>query len=320
MRAIVVRKPGPAENLEPADLPRPSAGAGCVVVRVGAVGLNPVDASNRADSSWAGIEPPYVVGYECAGWIEEVGRGVSQFARGDAVWGMCPVRGTRWGTYADYVELEAGWVAPRPATLDVVDAAAIPLAGSTALQLLDRLALQPDDAVLVHGASGGVGRMFVQLAGMRGVRVAASASGTRHPLLRELGVEMLIDREISDVVAAAVRHVGGPLDAVADCAGHGVLPASLVALREGGSAGSIVELAGDFDEAIDRNIRLHGVLVRPERATLERLSAAVEQGLVRPVVEAVVEPDAIVETHRALDEGHGIGKVVLRMADGGGLA
>ena len=67
-------------------------------VRVAAVGVNPVDATNRADPSWAGIEPPYVVGYECAGWIEEVGPGVVRFARGDAVWGMCPVRGTRWGT------------------------------------------------------------------------------------------------------------------------------------------------------------------------------------------------------------------------------
>src|SRR5436190_15103097 len=97
-------------------------------------GVNPVDATNRADPSWAGIEPPYVVGYEFAGWIEEVGPGAAQFARGDLVWGMCPVRGTRWGTYADYVELDAGWVGPRPAALDVVEAAAIPLTGSTALQ------------------------------------------------------------------------------------------------------------------------------------------------------------------------------------------
>jgi NADPH2:quinone reductase len=313
MRAVVVREPGSAENLQPAELPRPTAGAGRVVVRVGAAGVNPVDATNRADPSWAGIEPPYVVGYEFAGWIEEVGRGVACLARGDAVWGMCPVRGTRWGTYADYVEVEAGWVGPRPATLDVAEAAAIPLAGSTALQLLDRLALQSGDAVLVHGASGGVGRLFVQLARMRGIRVAGSSSKARHPLLRDLGVEVVIDRERSDVLGAAVRHVGRPLDAVADCAGYGLLAASLVGIREGGSAGSIVELSGDFEEAIDRNQRLHGVLVRPERNTLDRLREAVEHGALRPVVDAVVELDAIVRTHRGLDTGHGEGKVVLRM-------
>jgi NADPH2:quinone reductase len=277
--------------------------------------VNPVDASNRSDPSWAGIEPPYVVGYEFAGWIEEVGLGVEELADGDAVWGVCPVRGTRWGTYAEYVEVEAGWVGARPAALDVVDAAAIPLAGSTALQLLDRLGLQSGECVLVHGASGGVGRLFVQLARMRGIRVAAASSRAWHPLLRALGVEVVIDREQSDVVAAAVRELEGPLDAVADCAGHGRLVASLVGVREGGSAGSIVELVGDFEAAIDRNIRLHGVLVRPERTTLDRLRAAVDQGALQPVVDAVVEPDAIVETHRRLETGHGFGKVVLRMAD-----
>jgi NADPH:quinone reductase len=315
VRAVVVREPGPAENLEPAELARPTAGAGRVVVRVGAAGVNPVDATNRSDPSWAGIEPPYVVGYEFAGWIAEVGPGVAQFAPGDAVWGLCPVRGTRWGTYADYVELDAAWVGPRPTSLDVVEAAAIPLAGSTALQLLDRLALQSGEAVLVHGASGGVGRLFVQLARMRGIRVAASSSRKRHSLLLGLGVEFVIDREQGDVVEAAVRQVGGPLDAIADCAGHGLLAASLVGLREGGSAGSIVELSGDFEEAIDRNLRLHGVLVQPERETLDRLREAVEHDALRPVVDAVVEPAAIVRTHRRLETGRGEGKVVLRMTD-----
>ncbi len=312
---MVVREPGPAECLELAELVRPTAEVGRVVVRVGAAGVNPVDASNRSDPSWAGIEPPYVVGYEFAGWIEEVGLGVERFVRGDAVWGVCPVRGTRWGTYADYAELEAGWVGQRPAALGVVEAAAIPLTGSTALQLLDRLALRSGEAVLVLGASGGVGRLFVQLARMRGLRVAAASSRAWHPLLRDLGVEVVIDREHSDVVATAVRDLEGPLDAVADCAGHGLLAASLVGVREGGSAASIVELRGDFDEAIDRNIRLHGVLVRPDRATLDGLGEAVEKDALRPIVDTVVEPDAIVETHRRLETGHGMGKVVLRMAD-----
>jgi NADPH:quinone reductase-like Zn-dependent oxidoreductase len=228
---------------------------------------------------------------------------------------MCPVRGIRSGTYAEYVELEERWVGPRPATLDVVEAAAIPLAGSTALQLLDRLALQSGEAMLVHGASGGVGRLLLQLARMRGIRVAASSSIARHALLRDLGVEVVIDRENDDAVGAAVRQLGGQLDAVADCAGHGLLAASLPGIREGGSAASIVELSGDLDEAIDRNIRLHGVLVRPERESLDRLRAAVEQGDLRPVVDAVVELEAIVATHRRLDSGLSSGKTVLRIAD-----
>jgi NADPH2:quinone reductase len=286
------------------------------VVRVGAAGVNPVDASNRSDPGWAGIEPPYVVGYEFAGHVAEVGFGVTELVPGDAVWGMCPVRGTRFGAYAEYVEVDATWVGARPRELDVVDAAAVPLVGSTALQLLDRLALQPDDALLVHGASGGVGRVLVQLARAQGIRVAAAASATSHPLLRELGVELVIDREQDDVVQTALAALGA-LDAVADCAGHGLLPASLTGIREGGSAASIVELSGDFEEAIDRNIRLHGVLVRPERVTLDRLREAIEHGALRPIVDAVVEPDALADVHRRLETGHGVGKVVLRLGRGG---
>jgi NADPH:quinone reductase len=313
MRAVIVRVPGPAESLGVGELPVPVARPGCVVVRVGAAGVNPVDAGNRADPGWAGIESPFVVGYEFAGWIDQVGAGVGGFAPGDAVWGVCPVRGTRWGTHAEYAELEAGWVGPRPGGLDPVEAAAIPLAGSTALQLLDRLELRPGESLLVHGAAGGVGSLLVQLAGMNGIRVAGSSSKAGHTLLRELGVEAVLDREGEDVVAEAVRLLGGPFDAVADLVGAGLLARSLTGLKEGGSAGSIVELRGDFEEAVDRNIRLHGLLVRPKTATLDRLADAVERGALRPIVDDVVEPGQIVQAHRRVETGHGRGKVVLRM-------
>jgi NADPH2:quinone reductase len=123
----------------------------------------------------------------------------------------------------------------------------------------------------------------------------------------------VLDRERPDVVDAAVRHFGGLLDGVADLVGQGLLPASLAGIREGGSAGSIVELHGDFEEAIDRNLRLHGVLVRPERATLDRLAQAVETGALKPVVDSVVELEAIAEAHARVETGHGQGKVVLRL-------
>jgi NADPH2:quinone reductase len=195
----------------------------------------------------------------------------------------------------------------------VAEAAAVPLTGSTALQLLDRLALGPGQSVLVHGASGGVGRMFVQLAHARGIRVAAAARQHRHALLHDLGIELVLDREHEDVMRSAVDRLGCPFDAIADLAGHGLLAASLPGLREGGSAGSIVELRGDLDDVIDRNVRLHGVLVHPDRATLDRLADAVEADALRLVVDDVIEPDSIVETHRALEAGDGLGKAVMRM-------
>jgi NADPH2:quinone reductase len=312
MRAIVVREPGLPENLELENLPKPRAQPGHVVVRVAAVGVNPVDAGNRADPSWAGIEPPSVVGYEFAGSIDHVGAGVADLTTGQGVWGLLPVRGTQLGTYADYVEVAADGVGLRPAELSTVEAAAIPLAGSTALQLLDRLDLSAGDSLLVHGGAGGVGSLLVQLAHASGVHVAASASRARHPLLRELGVEIVLDREQPDLFAQAVCKLGRRFDAVADLVGGELLVRSLSVLADRGSAASIVSLQGDLEEAIDRNLRLDGVLVHPERATLDRLSDAVQRGALRPIVDAVVDIDSIVEAHRRLETGHGQGKIVLR--------
>jgi NADPH2:quinone reductase len=313
MRAVVVHEPGDPERLHLDELPAPRARRHHVVVRVDATGVNPVDASNRADPTWAGIEPPYVVGYEFAGVVDHTGADVSTLAAGDRVWGLLPVRGTRWGTYAELVEAHEDWVGRRPPSLDPVEAAAIPLAGSTALQLLDRLAVRPGESLLVHGAAGGVGSLLVQLAVAGGVRVAGSASDGRRTLLEQLGVEIPLDRR-GDAVMAARDAFGGPIEAVADLVGHGLLAASLPAIREGGRAGSIVELTGDFEEAVDRNITLHGVLVRPAAETLDRLAAAIDAGSLRPIVDQVVALESVAAAHRRVETGHGQGKVVLRMA------
>jgi NADPH:quinone reductase len=313
MRALVVQQPGGPEVMRLRQLPAPQPGPGQVVVAVEAVGVNPVDAANRADPSWAGVRPPYVVGYEVAGRIQAVGDD-GGWTRGDPVWGLLPVRGTRWGTYAELVTLDAALVGPRPPSLSAVQAASLPLAGVTAVQLLDRLEPTPGEWVLVHGAAGGVGSLFVQLARARGARVVASASGQREALLRGLGVEVFLDRHAGRVAERAYRAIGQELDMVADLVGYGTLAASLPVVREGGRAGSIVALAGDLEPAVDRNITLHGVLVRPSRQVLEVLAAAVAGGSLRPVVDQVLELADAAVAHRRVESGHGQGKVVLRVA------
>jgi NADPH:quinone reductase len=102
MRALVVHQPGGPEVMRLQQLPAPQPGPDQVVVAVEAVGVNPVDAGNRADPSWAWVSPPYVVGYELAGRIHAAGDD-ADWRRGELVWGLLPVRGTRWGTYAELV-------------------------------------------------------------------------------------------------------------------------------------------------------------------------------------------------------------------------
>jgi NADPH:quinone reductase-like Zn-dependent oxidoreductase len=145
MRALVVHQPGGPEAMRLQQLPAPQPGPHQVVIAVEAVGVNPVDAGNRADPSWAGVNPPYVVGYELAGRIQAAGDEAG-WRPGELVWGLLPVRGTRWGTYAELVTLDAALVAPRPPSLSAVQAASLPLAGATAVQLLDRL----EDAFTRH--------------------------------------------------------------------------------------------------------------------------------------------------------------------------
>jgi NADPH:quinone reductase len=315
VRALVVERPGGPEAMRLRQLPAPRPAPGQLVVAVEAVGVNPVDAGNRADPSWAGVSPPYVVGYELAGRIEAVADGAAGWRPGDPVWALLPVRGTRWGTYAELVAVDATLVGPRPPGLSTVEAASLPLAGATAVQLLDRLDPEPGEWVLVHGAAGGVGSLFVQLACARGARVAASASAQREGLLRDLGAEVFLDRHAGEVAERARRAIGQELDMVADLVGQGTLASSLPVVREGGRAGSIVELAGDLEPAVDRNITLHGVLVRPSQEVLGVLAAAVADGTLRPVVDQVLDLADAAAAHRRVESRRGQGKVVLRVAD-----
>ncbi len=300
MRAVVVEQPGGPEALKLVDLPVPESAPGEVLVRVEAVGVNPVDCWNRADPSWAGIEAPYVVGYEFAGRV---------IGSGEEVWGLLPVQGTRYGALAEQVVVPAGLVAPRPPDLDAVTAAALPLAGCTALQVLDRLGLLAGAWLLVHGAAGGVGHLLVQMARRRGLHVAAASRPHDRARLEALGVDLWLDRSVTDPAAAAGRALGHEFDAVVDLVG-GLLEPSLPHVRVGGHAATIVDLAGDLDLAIDRNLDLHGVLVRAGRERLDALAAEVASG-VRPTVVATYPLEQAADAHRRLEAGGVGGKLVM---------
>ena len=309
----MVERPGGPRALHLTSLERAPLGETEVRLRVEASGANPVDAGNRADPRWARISSPYVVGYECSGVIVEVGARVDDLVEGDEVWALLPVRGTRWGTYADELVADANMVAHRPTALTPFEAAALPLAGATALQLVHRLDPAPGEWVLVHGAAGGVGHLFVQLVRSRGARVAAPASEARHDLLHSLGVEVIVDRHRPDALEHARDRAGGAFAICADFVGRGWLAASLPFLADGGRAGSIVELNGDYEEAVDRNITLHGLLVRPGRESLRALASEVANGALRPHIADVLPLVACRRAHERLQTGSGQGKIVLAL-------
>ncbi|MGH2908185.1 MAG: NADP-dependent oxidoreductase [Solirubrobacteraceae bacterium] len=314
VKAIVIEEFGGPEVLQLKEIPRPEPRAGELLVRVHAAGANPIDAGTRADGGWAGVTLPAILGCDISGVVEATGDGVSEFSPGDEVFYMAEFLNRAPGGYAEYNAVDAQLVAAKPPGLDHIEAAALPLAAGTAECVVGRrLEVQPGEWTLIHGASGGVGGYAVQIAKARGAQVIASASGAREDYLRGLGADAFVDYEVGNPFEIAAGTIGAHIDAVADLVGSGSVAQALPFVGEGGRIASIVELKGDLDLAIDRNIALHGVLVRPSRVLLEDLTRRVSLGELRATVDTVYTVNQVRAMHERLDSGHGRGKAILAM-------
>lgn len=316
MRVVVIERFGGPEVLQLADLPDPRVGAGEVRIAVHAAGANPVDASNRSDGSWAGIDLPHVPGYDVAGVVDRVGEGVGSVSVGERVMAMTPFpRGA--GGYAEFVVLPADLIAPFPAGVSFAEASAVPLAAGTAYDVLDRIDLAPGSWVLVHGASGGVGTFLVQLAAAGELHVVAAASARSHELLRDLGAEACVDYNDVDVAEAARKIAGGRVDAIVDLVGGSALQRSLSAVRSHGELASIATPELDLDPILDMNLTFHGVLISDDGERVRALAELMAAGTMRPIVAEVFPLERVADAHRQLETGHSGGKIVLQVRPDG---
>ena len=310
MKAVVVHRSGGPDELRLEEVVDPDPAAGEVRIAVTAAGTNPVDASNRADGSWAGLEYPNVPGYDVAGVIDAIGAGVTGVCVGDAVMAMTSFpRGA--GGYAELVVTPVDLVAPLERDVDLVAAAAIPLAAGTALDVLERLALDRGSTVLVLGASGGVGQFVLQLAQHDGLRTIAVGGRSSHERMREDGAVGCIDYTTEDVAQRALELAGGRVDAIADLVGGDQLARSLGALKQRGTAASIATPELDLDAILDNNITFHGVLIGDDGDRTRRLADLLAKGVLCPRVSHVLPLADAAQAHRILESGHAGGKVVL---------
>jgi NADPH:quinone reductase len=315
MRAMVLPRFGGPDAFEEREVPNPTPGLGELLVRVVASGTNPVDAKLRQDGSWAGLKPPVVLGYDASGVVEQVGPGVTGFAPGDEVFYTPEIFHNPHGTYAELHPVPASIVAKKPRALSHEEAAAVPLAGGTAYEaLFRRMRLGVGETVLIHGGAGGVGSFAVQMAKAAGARVLATAGRDNQELLQRLGADVCIDYRAQNAAEVALRETGGVgVDAVFDTVGSNVV-ASLPATRPFGRLATILGFSGDVSPFYPRNLTLHGVFLTRERRRLEEMTALLERGQVRPVVDSVLPLNQLAEAHRRLDSGHGRGKVVLSVS------
>ncbi|GAB7191883.1 NADP-dependent oxidoreductase [Kineococcus sp. NUM-3379] len=315
MRALVQDSLGGPEVLREADVPRPEPLPTEVLVRVVSAGVNPVDAKTREGGGMAGVlgEPPFVLGWDVSGVVEQVGFGVHTLAVGDEVYGM-PWFPRQAGAYAQYVTAPSRHFARKPRTLGHDAAAALPLAGLTAWQVLvDAAHVQPGQHVLVHAAAGGVGHLAVQIAKHLGARVTGTARADKHDWLRSLGADDVVDYT-AQPFEQAVRDVDVVVDLVPDTGGgRGTGARSLDVLRPGGllvavPGGVAPELA---EQARARGLRTSAFLVEPDGAALTRLAELVDAGHLRVEVEDVLPLAQAAEAHRRIASGRTRGKLVL---------
>jgi len=311
MKALTQSRFGGPEVLELVDLPRPRLRPTEVLVRVFATSVNPVETHVRAGDFPLLGEPPFVLGWDVSGVVEEAAPGSARFQVGDEVFGL-PLFPRQAAAHAEYVASPTRQLVRKPANLSHAQAAALPLCGLTALQALDDIArVRPGQRVLVHAAGGGVGHLAVQIAQLLGAEVIATASAGKHDFLRSLGVAQVVDYRNVDFTTV-VRDV----DVVFDLVGPDCAKRSLDVLRPGGLVVSGV-LRGSEELptlAAAAGKRFSGVAVEPDRGGLERLAAWAEAGRLVPHVAEVLPLRDGARAHARVAEGRLQGKLALAVA------
>jgi NADPH:quinone reductase-like Zn-dependent oxidoreductase len=305
MRAISQDVLGSAEVLQEVDIELPAAGPSEVLVRVHAAGLNPTDWKHR---QWPGMVGtlPLILGWDVSGVVEAVSAGVTIHQVGDEVFGMLPYPQGH-GSFAEYVVAPARALVRKPAELDHVEAAAVPLAALTARQaLVDTANVQRGQRVLIHAAAGGVGHFAVQIARSIGANVIGTASAPKHDLLRELGADEVIDYHAEDFEKAA-----GVVDVVIDPIGGDYAVRSLRTLRKGGMLVSLTNTPLLSEEAAELGVRHRLMLVEADQAGMLAVAELLRTGALRPIVEAVFPLEQAAKAHQLGETGRVTGKVVL---------
>lgn len=314
MRAVVLKDFGGLEMLEERDLPVPEPGPGEVLVRNLAVAVNPVDAKIRAAGRWAGVEPPFVLGYDAAGVVAKVGPGVKDLKEGDEVYYTPEIFGNPHGTYAEYTPVPAGIVAKKPKNLSFAEAAAIPLAGGTAWEaVVRRLAVRPGETVLVMGGAGGVGSFAVQFAKAAGAYVIATAGAENLPVLKELGADLALDYRGPWPEEVLKATEGQGVDAAFETAGENLVERVIPVVRPFGRIATILPPQGNLSGLYTKNQTLYGVFLTRERKRLLEMRPLFERGLARPLIAEVLpfSLENLRKAHARMDSGHGRGKIVL---------
>jgi NADPH:quinone reductase-like Zn-dependent oxidoreductase len=295
------------------DAPRPQPESGEVLIRVYAAGVNPIDWKVR-EGYMKDLWPhkfPLIPGWDLSGVVEAVGPGpaaAGRFKKGDEVYSVPDV--SRDGAYAEYIVVRESELALKPKSLHHVHAAAAPLAALTAWQALFNAGqLVSGQRILIHGGSGGVGHVAVQLAKWKGAHVFGTASTKNQELLRELGVD-----EPIDYTKQKFEDVARDVDLVLDLIGGETQERSWSVLKKGGVLLSLVQ-PPSVEKAKALGVRAAFVAGHPSGAQLAEIAKIIDSGKLAPVIDRIIPLSEVRRAHELSQSGHVRGKIVLRVKD-----
>jgi NADPH:quinone reductase-like Zn-dependent oxidoreductase len=303
MKAAFIERHGGPEVLKFGQMPDPVVASGEVLVDIVAASVNGADWKVREGKSGQLTRFPYILGRDFSGVVSAVGDGVSDLRAGDEVFAVCDVG--QEGAYAEKIAIKAAIVAKKPGTLSHVDAAALALAGLTAICTIeDTLKLKAGETILIQGGAGGVASFAIQLSKYLGARVITTASAANHEYLRQIGADEVIDYNAEDFTKR-VRDC----DAVFDTVGGDVAQRSFAVLKPGGRAAFIA--SGPQAPRPDRgDVAALRPSVGRDRPHLERIAALVAMGAVRPPEVTRYKLSEAVAAHELSQSRHFRGKLV----------
>jgi NADPH:quinone reductase-like Zn-dependent oxidoreductase len=303
MKAAYIERHGGPDVLKYGDMPDPVATSGQVVVDITAASVNGADWKVRDGKSGQLAHFPYILGRDFSGVVSAVGAGVTDLHIGDEVFAVCDVG--QEGAYAEKIAIKAAIVAKKTSALSHIDAAALALAGLTAIvSVEDTLKLKKGETILIQGGAGGVAAFAIQLAKHLGARVITTASAANHDYVRTLGADEIIDYNKTDFTKVVKN-----CDAVFDTVGGDVAQRCFAVLKPGGRAAFI----GSGPQA-PKPDRSDVTALRPavgrDRPHLERIVELVKIGAVRPPEVTKYKLSDAVAAHKVSESRHFRGKLV----------
>ncbi|KGJ97372.1 NADP-dependent oxidoreductase [Colwellia psychrerythraea] len=310
MKAVYIEQYGSAEKLIVGEITKPKILPNQVLIKVHGAGVNPVDWMVREgflqDSGEHKL--PLILGWDVSGEIAQLGEEVKDINLGDAVFVYAPISGQ--GAYAEYIAVDGALVAAKPNSLNMLTAAAVPLAATTAWQaLMQGCQLKSGDKILIHNASGGVGSFAVQLAKACGAYVIGTASAAKESYVRALGADEFIDYR-SQRFEDTIEDVDAVLAAVG---GNDILSRSLQVIRKGGH---LISLLDDFDADIAQRqgVNFQRWWVMPNAKHLQQISQLIDSGKIQVNIDKIFSLEQVKQAHTLSESQRACGKIIINVA------